>query len=80
MFGYILENVSENILQCCVKNRTEEIGGEACIFQILTMDFPVNGNYFSFDHHFTAKQTPVNLKIFFKKYFITKQTESNKKF
>ncbi len=43
------------------------------IFQILTKDFSVNGNYFSFYHHFT-KQIPTNLKIFFKKYFITKQT------
>jgi hypothetical protein len=44
-------------------------------FQILTKDFLVKGNYFPFDHHFTVKQTPTNLKIFFKKYFKAKQTE-----
>ena len=38
-------------------------------FQILTKDFPINGNYFPFNHYFTMKQTPINLKIFFKKYF-----------
>ncbi len=77
VFGYITENVPENILQCCVKDRVEGVGGEACvfgksIFQILTKDFLVNGNYFPFDHHFTAKQTPANLKIFSKKYFTAK--------
>ena len=44
-------------------------------FQILIKNFSVNKNYFSFDHHFTVKQTPTNLKIFFKKYFKVKQTK-----
>ena len=39
------------------------------------MDFPINGNYFLFDHYFTVKQTPANLKLFYEKYFPTKQTE-----
>ncbi len=33
------------------------------------------GNYFPFDYYFIVKQTLVNLKIFFKKYFTTKQIE-----
>ena len=44
-------------------------------FPNLTKDFPVNGNYFPFDYHFTTKQTPKNLKIFSGKYFTAKQTE-----
>ena len=33
------------------------------------------GNHFQFDHHFTVKQTPENLKTFSEKYFTAKQTE-----
>jgi hypothetical protein len=33
------------------------------------------GNDFQFDHHFSVKQTPANLKTFFGKYFTAKQTE-----
>jgi hypothetical protein len=37
VFGCILENAPENILQCCVKDRVEGArgggGGEACIFK-----------------------------------------------
>ena len=35
MFGCILENAPENILQCCAKDRVEGVagGGEACIFE-----------------------------------------------
>jgi hypothetical protein len=88
VFSCILENALKNILQYCVKYRAEGAGGEACVFgkwftkklgvnhfQILTKDFPVNGNYFPFDHHFTVKQIPANLKIFSKNYFTAKQTE-----
>ena len=32
MFGYILENALENILQCFAKDRAKRAGGEACIF------------------------------------------------
>ena len=32
MFGCILENAPENILQCCAKVRAEGAGGEACGF------------------------------------------------
>ena len=32
VFRYIPENAPENILQCCVKDRTEGVGGEACVF------------------------------------------------
>jgi hypothetical protein len=44
-------------------------------FEILTKDFPVNENYFPFDHYFTVKQTLANLKIFSEKYFTANQTE-----
>jgi hypothetical protein len=27
VFGYISENASKNILQCCVKDRAEGVGG-----------------------------------------------------
>ena len=33
VFGCIPENTLENILQCCEKDRAEEAGGEACIFE-----------------------------------------------
>jgi hypothetical protein len=62
VFGCIPENALENILQYYVKNRPEGVGGEVCI---LTKDFPVNENYFPFDHYFTAKQTPANLNQFY---------------
>ena len=77
VFGCILEN----ILQCCVKDRAEGVGGEVCIFEKwftkknFVNHFPINGNYFLFYHHFTVKQTPTNLKIFSRKYFTAKQTE-----
>jgi hypothetical protein len=32
VFGCILENGSENILQCCVKDKAKGVGGEACVF------------------------------------------------
>jgi hypothetical protein len=32
VFDCILENASENILQCCVKDRAEGVRGEACVF------------------------------------------------
>ena len=32
VFGCILENTPENILQCYVKDRAEGVGGEACVF------------------------------------------------
>jgi hypothetical protein len=32
VFSCILENALENILQCCVKDRAEGVGGEACVF------------------------------------------------
>ena len=32
VFSCIPENALENILQCCVKDRTEGVGGEACVF------------------------------------------------
>jgi hypothetical protein len=81
VFGCIPKNAPKNILQCYVKDRAEGVGGEACVFGKWFMEknfvnhFPVNGNYFPFDHHFTAKQTPANLKIFSGKYFTAKQTE-----
>ena len=33
VFGCIPENTLENILQCCEKDRAEEAGGEACVFE-----------------------------------------------
>jgi hypothetical protein len=44
-------------------------------FPNFNKQFLVNGNHFQFDHHFTVKQTPKNLKIFSEKYFTAKQTE-----
>ena len=32
VFGCIPENVPENILQCCAKDRAEGTEGEVCIF------------------------------------------------
>jgi hypothetical protein len=32
VFGCIPENVLENILQCCAKDRAEGVGGETCVF------------------------------------------------
>jgi hypothetical protein len=32
VFGCISENVPENILQCCAKDRAEGAEGEACVF------------------------------------------------
>jgi hypothetical protein len=33
VFGCILKNAYENILQCYVKNRAERVEGEVCIFE-----------------------------------------------
>ena len=33
VFGCISENVPENILQYCVKDRVKEVGGEVCVFE-----------------------------------------------
>ena len=32
VFGCIPKNTSENISQCCTKDRVERAGGEACVF------------------------------------------------
>jgi hypothetical protein len=32
VFGCIPKNTPKNILQCCVKDRAEKVGGEVCIF------------------------------------------------
>jgi hypothetical protein len=49
--------------------------GHKLFSKFLTKDFPVNGNYFPFDLHFTAKQTPANLKN--RKIFYSKTNEAS---
>ena len=88
MFGCILENALKNILQCCAEDIAEGAGDEVCVFgkwftkKLGVNHFPnLNKGFFgqrklfSFEHHFTVKQTSANLKIFCKKYFTVKQTE-----
>jgi hypothetical protein len=56
VFGCILENALENILQYCAKYRAEGVGGEACVFgKWFTKKLGVN--YFSnFNKGFSGQQ------------------------
>jgi hypothetical protein len=47
----------EEVDVCSLENGLQKKRGYI-VFQKFTKDFPVNGNDFLFDHHFTMKQTP----------------------